>query len=98
MLGWGPHHPGFFATPFGVSDAEIASSGCLGDAAGANAGSADANVHAHAIDHGADALQIGIPAAAPGIVGMADHVAKRRPFAANLAFLCHSYSLLIPGN
>jgi hypothetical protein len=66
--------------------------GCFRDAAGPYAGSANTNVHAHAIDHGADALQIWIPAAAASIVRVADHVAERRPLAANLAFHCHDDS------
>src|ERR1700675_4060499 len=66
--------------------------GCLRDAAGPNAGGADTNVHAHAFDHSADALQIWIPAAAPGVVRVTDHVAERRPLAANLASHSHSNS------
>ena len=69
--------------------------GCLRDAAGPNAGSADTNVHAHAFNHGADTLKIWIPAAAPCIVGVTDHVAERRPLAANLASHSHDNSLPI---
>jgi hypothetical protein len=47
---------------------------------------------AHAIHHGADALQIWIPAAAAGIVRVADHIPERRPLAANLTFHSHSNS------
>jgi hypothetical protein len=53
-------------------------------------------VFARAIDHGANALKIWIPAAAAGIVCVADYVAKRRPLAADLAFHCHDNSLPIP--
>jgi hypothetical protein len=49
-------------------------------------------VHAHAFNHGADALKIWIPATAPGIVRMTDHVAERWSLAANLAFHCHDDS------
>ena len=66
--------------------------GCFRDAAGPNAGSADTNVHARAIDHGANTLQIWIPAAAAGIVGVTDHVPERRPLAANLASHSHDNS------
>jgi hypothetical protein len=66
--------------------------GCFGDAAGPNAGSADTNVHAHAFDHSADALQIWIPAATAGVIRVTDHVAERRPLAANLASHCHDNS------
>jgi hypothetical protein len=66
--------------------------GCFRDAAGPNAGSANTNLLARAIDHGADALQIGIPAAAAGIVRVADHVTERGTLAAKLAFHCHDNS------
>jgi hypothetical protein len=57
-------------------------------------------MRAHAIDDGADALKVRIPAAAARVVRVADHVAERRPFAAKLTFLCHdcsSQSLLMTG-
>jgi hypothetical protein len=50
--------------------------GCFRDATGPNAGSADTNVHAHAFHHGANALQIWIPAAAAGVVRVTDYVAE----------------------
>jgi hypothetical protein len=78
--------------PDANSDAEMRELGCFRDSAGPNAGSANANLLARAIDHGADALQIGIPAAAAGIVRVADHVTERRPLAANLASHCHDNS------
>jgi hypothetical protein len=49
-------------------------------------------MRANAIDDGVDTLQVRIPAAAPRVVRVADHVAERRPFAAKLAFLCHDCS------
>jgi hypothetical protein len=70
--------------------------GCFRNAAGPNAGSADANVHAHAVDYRANALKIWIPAAAAGIVRVTDHVAERRALAADLAFHCHDNSSPIP--
>jgi len=66
--------------------------GCFRDAAGPNAGSAHANVHAHAFDYSANALKIWIPAAATGVVRVTDHVAERRPLAANLASHSHDNS------
>jgi hypothetical protein len=66
--------------------------GCFRDAAGANAGSADTNLLAHAVDHGANALQIWIPAAAAGIIRVTDHVSERWSLAANCAFHSHSNS------
>jgi hypothetical protein len=67
-------------------------SGCFRYAAGTNAGSANTNVHAHAINHSANALKIRIPAAAAGVIRVADHVPERRPLAANLAFHGHDNS------
>src|SRR6266851_7512290 len=66
--------------------------GCFGDAAGPNTGSADTQAHAHAIDHGAYALKIWIPAAAAGVVRVTDHVTERRSLAANLASHSHDNS------
>jgi hypothetical protein len=73
-------------------DAEILRLRCFGNAAGPNAGGADTDLLARAIDYGADALQIWIPAAATGVVRVADHVAERRPLAANLASHSHDNS------
>src|ERR1700719_684019 len=67
-------------------------SGCFRDAAGPNAGSADPNLLASAIDYGANALKIWIPAAAPGVIRVTDHVAERRSLAANLASHSHDNS------
>jgi hypothetical protein len=49
-------------------------------------------VHAHAIDHRADALQIWIPAAAARIVRVTDHIAERWPLAADFASHSHDNS------
>jgi len=73
-------------------DAERRRLGCLRDAAGSNAGSADTNVLARSIDQCVDSLKIRIPAAAARIVGVADHVAERRTLAANCASLSHDCS------
>ena len=58
-------------------------SGSLFHTAQTNACGADANLFANAIDDGANALKVGVPAAAPGVVGVADHVAVMRRFAAD---------------
>jgi hypothetical protein len=49
-------------------------------------------VHAHAIDHSANSLEIWIPATAPGVVRVADHIPERRSLAAKLASLSHDNS------
>ena len=49
-------------------------------------------MHAYAIHYGADALKIWIPAAAASIVRVTDHIAERRPLAADFAFHSHDYS------
>jgi hypothetical protein len=74
------------------SDAEIGRLRCFGDAAGSNAGSADTDLLACAVNHRADALQIWIPAAAAGIVRVTDHIAERRALAANRASHSHDNS------
>src|ERR1700739_3077250 len=79
-------------SPLLSSDAERRRLGCFLDAAGPNAGSTNADVNAHAVNDRADALKIRIPAASPGVVRMANHVAKRRSLAADFAFLCHCNS------
>src|SRR5215470_1804924 len=58
----------------------------------ANTGRAHANLFADARNHGAHFLKIGIPAATPGIVGVADHVPIVRPFAADVTLQCHNVS------
>jgi hypothetical protein len=69
------------------------SSGSLFHATHADARGANANLFARTIDHGANALEVRIPAAAPGIVGVADHVAIMRRFAADFTLQCHDSSL-----
>jgi hypothetical protein len=57
--------------------------------AGADACSANAKMLVSASDDGANALKVRVPAAAAGIVGVADHVAILRPFAAEITLQCH---------
>jgi hypothetical protein len=49
-------------------------------------------VLARTVNQCVNALQIWVPAAAAGIVGVADHISKTRPFAANSASHCHDDS------
>jgi hypothetical protein len=65
------------------------SSGSLFHATHADASGANANLFARAIDPGANALEVRIPAAAARVVGVADHVAEMRRFAANFTLQCH---------
>src|ERR1700719_265485 len=72
--------------------------GCLSDATRPDAGSANTDVLTHTVDHCANSLQIRIPAAAPRVIRMADHVAKTRPFAAKLTLHRHKHSSSILKN
>src|SRR5262249_25260231 len=81
---------------------EISSSGLLcasspgfGYFAGANARSANAKMLVNATHNGANALQVRVPAAAAGVVRVADHVAVLRPFAAEITLQCHISSYKI---
>jgi hypothetical protein len=47
-------------------------------------------VFADAVHRRANSPQIWVPAAAPGVIGVADDVAEVRRFAANFAFLRHA--------
>src|SRR5207253_641230 len=62
------------------------------DFARANARGAHFHALARARDKGADRLQVRVPAAAPGIVGVADYVAVARSLAAVLTLHCHDSS------
>ena len=84
--------PAIWNLPERCSDAEKRQLGCFLDAAGPNTGSADTDLHAHAVNYRANTLEIRIPAAAPGIIRVADHVPERRPLATNFTFLSHSNS------
>ena len=59
------------------------------DFAGLDATGADAHTLARAVDRGLDGLQVYVPAAPRGVVGVRDIVAKLRAFAAKITFLCH---------
>jgi hypothetical protein len=60
------------------------------DFAGFDAAGADANALASAFDLGLDGLQIHVPAATGGVVGVRDVVAELRAFAAEITFVCHN--------
>ena len=68
-------------------------SGGFFDFARADARGADFDAFARAGNQGANRFQIGIPAAAPGIVGVADHIAEARAFAAVFTLHCHDLFL-----
>jgi len=61
----------------------------LDDLAGLDAAGADAHALAGAVHLGLYRLQIDVPAAAGGVVGVRDVVAELRAFAAKITFLCH---------
>ncbi len=62
------------------------------DFARANARGADFDALAGSGNQGADRLEIWIPTAAPGIVGVADHVAEAWALAAVFTLHCHNSS------
>lgn len=59
------------------------------DFAAAQAGRANADTFPLTLNLGVDRAQIDVPAPFGHIVGVADVIPKLRPFAANLANLCH---------
>ena len=59
------------------------------DFAGLDAAGADADALASAVDLGLDGLEVYVPAAAGGVVGVRDVVAELRAFAAKITFVCH---------
>jgi hypothetical protein len=59
------------------------------DFAGLDAAGADADALASAVDLGLDGLEVHVPAAAGGVVGVRDVVAELRAFAAKITFVCH---------
>jgi hypothetical protein len=59
------------------------------DFAGLDAAGADAHALASARDLSLDGLEVHIPAAAGGVVGVRDIVAELRAFAAKITFVCH---------
>jgi N-acyl-L-homoserine lactone synthetase len=62
-----------------------------------NASRANTNLFAGSVNYGANALDIGIPAATPGIVGVADYVAVVGAFAAKFTLQCHNHSCALKG-
>ena len=62
------------------------------DFAGLDAAGADADALATAVDLGLDGLEVDVPAAAGGVVGVRDVVAELRAFAAKITFVCHMSS------
>ena len=61
----------------------------LDDFAGLDAAGADADALASAVDLGLDGLEVHVPAATGGVVGVRDVVAELRAFAAKITFVCH---------
>jgi hypothetical protein len=66
----------------------------FGDAAGANAVRANAQLLLHTLHDRANSLQIWIPAPSPRIIGVADHVSVLRTLAADFTLLSHNHSIL----
>ena len=66
----------------------------LGNAAGANAIRADAQLLLHALHHRANSLQIWIPAPTPRVIRVADDVSVLRTLAADFTLLSHNHSIL----
>jgi hypothetical protein len=62
------------------------------DFAAAQAGGADADAFGRSLDFGVNWAQVDVPAALGDVVGVADVVTELRPFAADLANLCHGVS------
>jgi hypothetical protein len=69
------------------------SSGSFFHAAQSNAGRAYANLLARPIHEGMNILEIRVPAATPGIVGVADYVSVVWAFAAEITLQCHNATL-----
>jgi hypothetical protein len=65
----------------------------LGNPAGANAIRANAQLFLDALHYCANALQIGIPAPAPRVIGVADDVSVLRTLAADFTLLGHNHSI-----
>lgn len=58
--------------------------------AGFQAGGAHAYAFIPAVHLGMDRPQVHVPAPTAYVVGVADFVTKLRPFAADIAYLCHN--------
>jgi hypothetical protein len=78
---------------FRERERKIRGSGGFLDFASANASGARTNRFRVAAGSGAYPLQIGIPTPAPGIVGVAHHVAILGTFAAEITLHCHKLFL-----
>ena len=65
---------------------------CLLDLARLDAAGADPNALRGAVHHSLDRLQIHIPAPLGHVMRVRNVVAKLRPFAANITYLCHLIS------
>ena len=65
------------------------------DFAGLNAAGADADALASAGDLSFDGLEIDVPAAAGGVVGVRDIVAELRAFAAEITFVGHDFAPIL---
>ena len=74
-----------------MADPQV-SLGGFDDLAGLDAGGTNLNALAAAIGLRLDLLQVWVPAATGGVVGVRDVVAELRAFAAKITFLCHSDS------
>jgi hypothetical protein len=61
----------------------------LDDFAGLDAAGANADTLAATVDLGFDGLEVDVPAATGGVVGVRDVVAELRAFAAEITFVCH---------
>jgi len=68
-------------------------SGSFFHAAQTNAGRAYANLLARAVDKGVNVLEIRVPTATPGVIGVADHVSVVGAFAAEITLQCHNATL-----
>jgi len=64
----------------------------LGDLAALDAAGADANPLGIAVDQRLHRLQVDVPTAAGDVVGVGDVIAELRPFAADIAYLCHEFA------
>jgi len=62
---------------------------CLHDLAGFNAGGADAHALWRSLHQGPHRTKIHIPATPSDVMGVADVIAKLRPFAAHFTYLRH---------
>jgi hypothetical protein len=65
----------------------------LEDFAGLDAGGANANALAYAIDLGLHRLKVRVPATARDVVRVRNVISELRTFAADFAYLCHDKTL-----